>query len=68
MREVAGEGGVGGQENELSQHTINVIIEKLKVINRRVIDHLISSRSAYSFDFGSAAGLGTSTRQNLGEI
>lgn len=46
------EGGVGGQENELFAHTINLIIKKLKEINRRVIDHLISSRSVCSFDFG----------------
>ena len=51
--EVEGEGGVGGQENELFAHTINLIIKKLKESNRRVIDHLISSRSVYSFDFGS---------------
>lgn len=55
--EVEDEGGVGvgGQENELFAHTINVIIRKLKEINRRVIDHLISSRSVYSFDFGGTA-------------
>lgn len=50
--EVEDEGGVGGQENELCAYKINLIIKKLKKINRRVIDHLISSRSVYSFDFG----------------
>lgn len=66
--EVEGEGGVGGQENELFAHTINLIIKKLKEINRRVIDHLISSRSVYSFDFGRTAGHGATRRGNLGEI
>lgn len=50
--EVEDEGGVGvgGQENELFAHTINPIIKKLKEINRRVIDHLISSRSVYTLE------------------
>lgn len=39
--------------------TINVIIKKLEEINRRVIDHLISSRSVYSFDFGRTVDHGT---------
>lgn len=56
--EVEDEGGVGGQENEIFAHTINLIIKKLKEINRRVIDHLISSRSVYSFDFGRSDGRG----------
>lgn len=46
--------GVGGHENEFFVHTINLIIRKLKEINSRVIDHLISSRSVCSFDFGRA--------------
>lgn len=54
--EDAGGVGVGGQENELFAHTINLIIKKLKEINRRVIDHLISSRSVGSFDFGWVVG------------
>lgn len=45
--EVHDEGGVGGQENQLVAHTINLIIPKLKGINRRVIDHLITSRSVF---------------------
>lgn len=53
--------GVGGQENELFAHTINLIIPKLKEIHRRVIDHLISSRSVYSFNFGRTVGHGTIT-------
>lgn len=56
--EVEDEGGVGGQENELFAHTINLIIKKLKEIKRRVIDQLISSRSLYSFDFGRMVGHG----------
>lgn len=55
------EGGVGGQENELFAHTINLIIPKLKGIHRRVIDHLISSRSVYSFNFGRTVGHGAIT-------
>lgn len=39
-------------------HTVNAITKKLKEINRRVIDHLISSRSGCSFDFGGAVGRG----------
>ena len=62
--EVEDERGVGGQDNELFAHTINLIIKKLKAINRRVIDHLISSRSVYSFDFGRTIGWGT-TSQNI---
>lgn len=46
---VEDEGGVGGQENEIFAHTINLIIKKLKEIHRRVIDRLISSRSVWSF-------------------
>jgi len=65
---VEDEGGVGGQENELFAHTINLIIKKLKKINRRVIDHLISSRSVYSFDFGRMGGYGATTPENLGDI
>lgn len=42
-------GGVGGQENEIFAHKINLIIKKLKGIHRRVIGRLISSRSAWSF-------------------
>lgn len=49
-----GGAGVGGQENEFFVHTINLIIKKLKEINSRVIDQLISSRSVCSFDFGRA--------------
>lgn len=60
--------GVGGQDNELFAHTINLIIKKLKEINRRVIDHLISSRSVYSFVFGRAVGHGDTKRETLGEI
>lgn len=55
------EGGVGGQENELFAHTINLIIQKLKGINRRVIDRLISSRSVCSFNFGRTVGHGATT-------
>ena len=46
-REEEAEGGVGvgGQDNELFAHTINLIMKKLKAINRRVIDQLISPRS-----------------------
>lgn len=51
-KRVEDEGGVGGQENEIFAHTINLIIKKLKEIHRRVIDQLISSRWVYSFDFG----------------
>lgn len=54
--EAEDKGGVGGQDNELYAHTINLIIKKLKEINRRVIDHLISSRSRYSFDFARMMG------------
>lgn len=54
-------GGVGGQENELFAHTINLIIPKLKEIHRRVIDHLISSRSVYSSNFGRTVGHGAVT-------
>lgn len=57
--EAEDEGGVGGQENELFAHTFNLIIKKLKEINRRVIDHLISSRLVYSFDFGRKVGHAT---------
>lgn len=46
--EVHDEGGVGGQENQLVAHTINLIITKLKGINRRVID-LITSRSVFFY-------------------
>lgn len=66
--EVEDEGGVGGQENELFAHTINLIIKKLKEINRRVIDHLISSRSVYSFDFGRMVGHGATRQENVGKI
>lgn len=60
--------GVGGQENELFAHTINLIIKKLKEINRRVIDHLISSRSAHSFDLGGTVGHGATRQENVGEM
>ena len=65
--EAEDEGGVGGQENELFAHTINLIIKKLKKINRRVIDHLISSRSDYEFFWLWRDG-GLTRREHCGEI
>lgn len=47
--EVHAGGGGGGQENQLIAHTINLIIPKLKGINRRVIDRLITSRSVFFY-------------------
>lgn len=42
---------VGGQENELFAYSINLIMKKLKGINRRVIEHLSVSRWVCSLDF-----------------